>query len=60
MKRSPSEKCRVGAEAALKLIEQGKLARQANEAFSAESGFKLRYHNRAEFIRLCKLYALAK
>lgn len=52
-----SDKFRSGAKAALKLIEQGKRASQANEVFYAESGTKLRYRNRADFIRLCEFYA---
>lgn len=50
-------KCKRGAEEALKMIEQGKLASQCNEVFKEHAGTKLRYRNRADFIRLLKFYA---
>lgn len=57
MDNNSGSKWKRGAEAALKLIEQGKLASQANAELGRICGSKLRYRNRADFIALCKFYA---
>lgn len=57
MSNGIEKKCSEAAKKALELIGQGKPVIQANEAFGKICGTKLRYHNRADFITMCKFYA---